>query len=324
MKRIAIGVVGIVAMWGLNASVAAQDIYPSKPIRLVVAYAAGGGTDVAARIFAESLSRVLGTPVIVENKAGASGNIGGDFVAKAPADGYTLLFGAMANLAINPYLYKDMAYAPERDFTPITQVFDTNHVVVAGPLSGITSFKQMLSKGQSNPGKLTYASAGAGSSTHVVAELVAQATGIRMVHIPYRGNAPALVDVMSGQVDLMFDQVPNSAVFVATKKVNALAVTSAKRLSAMPDVPTVAELGYPQLEISSWTGLFGPSKLPAIVVSKLNSGSNKALADPDTRARLEKAGAIPTPSTPELLAKLLQSDSKRFGALVQRAGIKAD
>lgn len=324
LKKISVSIGMGIAIGALHMFASAQDPYPSKPIRLVVAYAAGGGTDVAARIFAESLSRVLGSPVIVENKVGASGNIGGDFVAKAPADGYTLLFGAMANLAINPYLYKDMSYSPERDFTPIAQVFDTNHVVVAGPSSKLTSFKQMVTEAKANPGKLTYASAGAGSSTHIVAELVAQATGIKMVHVPYRGNGPALVDVMSGQVDLMFDQVPNSTPFVASKKINALAVTSAKHLPAMPEVPTVTELGYPQLEISSWTGLFGPARLPATVVSKLNDATNRALADPETRAKLEKAGAIPTQSTPQAMAKLLQNDSKRFGALVQKAGIKAD
>jgi|APAra7269097235_1048549.scaffolds.fasta_scaffold00769_13 tripartite-type tricarboxylate transporter receptor subunit TctC len=315
----------LVAALALSAPCAhAEQPYPAKPIRLVVAYAAGGGTDVAARIFAESLSRVLQRPVFVENKAGASGNIGGDFVAKASPDGYTLLFGAMANLAINPHLFKDMPYAPERDFIAIAQVFDTNHVIVAGPKSKISSFNQLVTDARANPGKLTYASAGAGTSTHVVAELFAQATGTRLTHIPYRGNGPALVDVMSGQVDLMFDQVPNSAPYVAASKVTALAVTSAKRLPSMPEVPSVAEVGYPQLVTSSWTGLFAPAGLPAPIVAKLNEATGKVLADPDTRAKLEKAGAIPTYTSAEAMAKLLRNDSKRFGALVQKAGIKAD
>jgi tripartite-type tricarboxylate transporter receptor subunit TctC len=304
-------------------SASAQE-YPSRPIRLVVAYAAGGGTDIAARIFAESLAKVLQSPVFVENRTGASGNIGGDFVAKAAPDGYTLLFGAMANLAINPHLFKDMPYVPERDFTPIAEVFDTSHVLVAGPGPKITSFGQLVTEARANPSKFTFASAGGGTSTHVVGELFAQATGTSLRHIPYRGNGPALVDVMSGHVDLMFDQVPNSAPYIATRKVTALAVTSEKRLVSLPDVPTVGELGYPQLVISSWTGLFAPARLPSGIVAKLNDASSKVLANAETRAKLEKVGAMPMYSSAESMSKLLQSDSKRFGALVQRAGIKLD
>jgi tripartite-type tricarboxylate transporter receptor subunit TctC len=308
----------------LTMGAASAQEYPSRPIRLVVAYAAGGGTDIAARIFAESLAKVLQFPVFVENKTGASGNIGGDFVAKAAPDGYTLLFGAMANLAINPHLFKDMPYVPERDFTPIAEVFDTSHVLVAGPGPKITSFGQLVTEARANPSKFTFASAGGGTSTHVVGELFAQATGTSLRHIPYRGNGPALVDVMSGHVDLMFDQVPNSAPYIATRKVTALAVTSEKRLVSLPDVPTVGELGYPQLVISSWTGLFAPARLPSGIVAKLNDASSKVLANAETRAKLEKVGAMPMYSSVESMSKLLQSDSKRFGALVQRAGIKLD
>jgi tripartite-type tricarboxylate transporter receptor subunit TctC len=315
-------IVACAACLTLGAAMA-QD-YPSRPIRLVVAYAAGGGTDVAARIVAESLAKVLQSPVFVENKAGASGNIGGDFVAKSAPDGYTLLFGAMANLAINPHLFKDMPYVPERDFTPIAEVFDTSHVIVAGPGPKITSFGQLVTEARANPGKLTFASAGGGTSTHVVGELFAQATGTSLRHIPYRGNGPALIDVMSGQVDLMFDQVPNSTPYISTRKVAALAVTSEKRLASLPDVPTVGELGYPQLTISSWTGLFAPAHLPPGIVTRLNEATSKVLANPETRAKLEKVGAMPTYSTAAAMSKLLQSDSKRFGALVQRAGIKLD
>jgi len=197
-------------------------------------------------------------------------------------------------------------------------------VIVAGPGPKITSLGQLVTEARANPGKFTFASAGGGTSTHVVGELFAQATGTSLRHIPYRGNGPALVDVMSGQVDLMFDQVPNSAPYIATRKVAALAVTSEKRLGSLPDVPTVGELGYPQLVTSSWTGLFAPAHLPPSIVAKLNDASSKVLANAETRAKLEKVGAMPMYSSAEAMSKLLQSDSKRFGALVQRAGIKLD
>jgi tripartite-type tricarboxylate transporter receptor subunit TctC len=315
---------GLLLSLAAPAAFAQASAYPAKPVRLVVAYAAGGGTDVAARIVAEALSRELGQQVFVENKVGASGNIGGTYVAKAPADGYTLLFGAMANLAINPHLYKDMPYVPEKDFAPIGKVFDTSHVIVASPTSEIKSFESLVKLGRQNPKKYTYASAGAGSSTHIVAELFAHATGMQLVHIPYKGNGPALIDVIGGQVDLMFDQVPNSAPHVATGKVRALAVMSRGRLDSMPAVPTVTELGFPQVVASSWTGLFAPADTPAVVVETLNRAMAKVLAAPETRQKLDKVGAVAGHSSPAEMAKLLADDSRRFGDLIRRAGIKAE
>lgn len=298
--------------------------YPNRPVKLVVAYAAGGGTDVAARIVAEGLARELKQPVVVENKVGASGNIGGQYAATSAADGYTLLFGAMANLAINPYLFKDMPYAPMKDFAPVSKVFDTSHVIVASPGSTIKSFERLLKLPQIAPGKYSYASAGPGTSTHIVGELFANSVGVQLLHIPYKGNGPALVDVMSGIVDLMFDQVPNSAPHVATGKVNALAVMSRTRLASMPSVPTVVELGYPELVASSWTGLFAPAKTPQPVINTLNAALKKVLADPDIRARMDKVGAVVGHSTPAETAKLLADDSKRFGELIRKANVKAE
>jgi len=303
---------------------AVAQTYPVKPVKLVVAYAAGGGTDVAARIVAEGLSRELKQPVVVENKVGASGNIGGQYVATAAADGYTLLFGAMANLAINPYLFKDMPYAPGKDFAPVSKVFDTSHVIVAGPASDLKTFDNVVKLPKSAAKKYTYASAGAGTSTHIVGELFAHSVGVQLLHVPYKGNGPALVDVMGGQVDLMFDQVPNSAPHVASGKVRALAVMSRSRLDSMPNVPTVVELGFPQLVASSWTGLFAPAKTPQPIIETLNAALGKVLAQPDVRARLDKVGAMADPSTPTEMAKLLADDSKRFGELVRKANIKAD
>jgi tripartite-type tricarboxylate transporter receptor subunit TctC len=301
-----------------------QSNYPAKPIRLVVAYAAGGGTDVAGRIVAEALSRELGQQVFVENKVGASGNVGGNFVAKAPADGYTLLFGAMANLAINPFLFKDMPYSPEKDFTPIGKVFDTSHVIVASPSSAIKTWDDLLKLPKQSPGKFTYASAGSGTSTHIVAELFANAAGEQLTHVPYKGNGPALIDVMSGQVDLMFDQVPNSAPHVSTGKIKPIAVMSRSRLDTMPNVPTVVELGMPQVVASSWTGLFAPPNLPAAMVTQLNRALGKVLADAEVKAKMAKVGAVVDHSSPAEMAKLLSDDNKRFGELVRKAQIKAD
>ncbi len=303
---------------------AQQPAYPNRPVRLVVAYAAGGGTDVAARIVAEALSREIGQQVIVENRVGASGNVGGNFVAKAPADGYVLLFGAMANLAINPYLFKDMPYAPEKDFTPVGKVFDTSHVIVASPTSAIKTWDDLLKLPKASPTKYTYASAGAGSSTHIVAELFASAAGIQLTHVPYKGNGPALIDVMSGQVDLMFDQVPNSAPHVPGGKIRPIAVMSRARLDTMPNAPTVVELGMPQVVASSWTGLFAPPQLPQPLVAQLNRALAKVLADPETRAKMAKVGAVVDHSSPADMAKLLADDSRRFGDLIRKANIKAD
>lgn len=314
--------VALALAMGIPAALA--EAYPGKPVKLVVAYAAGGGTDVAARIVAEGLARELKQPVVVENKVGASGNIGGQYVATAPADGYTLLFGAMANLAINPYLFKDMPYAPEKDFAPISKVFDTSHVIVAGPSSEIKSLENLLKLAKAAPRKYSYASAGAGTSTHIVGELFANSAGVQLLHVPYKGNGPALVDVMGGQVDLMFDQVPNSAPHVATGKVRALAVMSRTRLDSMPNVPTVVELGQPQLVASSWTGLFAPARTPQPVIDTLNAALAKVLAQPDTRARLDKVGAVAGHSTHAEMAKLLADDSRRFGDLIRKANIKAD
>lgn len=302
----------------------AQAAYPNKPIKLVVAYAAGGGTDVAARIVAEGLARELKQPVVVENKVGASGNIGGQYVATAPADGYTLLFGAMANLAINPHLFKGMPYAPEKDFAPVSKVFDTSHVIVAGPGSDIKSFDRLIKLPRISPKKYSFASAGPGTSTHIVGELFSNAVGVQLLHVPYKGNAPALVDVMGGQVDLMFDQVPNSAPHVASGKVQALAVMSKTRLNSMPGIPTVVELGYPQLVASSWTGLFAPARTPQPVIEVLNKALAKVLAQAETRARLDKVGAVAGRSSPAEMAKLLADDSRRFGELIRKANITVD
>jgi tripartite-type tricarboxylate transporter receptor subunit TctC len=298
--------------------------YPNRLIRLVVAYSAGGGTDSAARIVAEALARELKTPVIVENKAGASGNIGGAYVAKAPADGYTLLFGAMANLAINPHLYAEMGYQPGRDFAPVCEVFDTAHVIVASPTAPFKTLPEFIAAAKRSPKKYTFASAGAGSSTHIVAELFAYGTGTELVHIPYKGNAPAIVDVMAGVVDTMFDQVPNSAPQIAAGKVRPLAVMAAQRLPSLPDVPSVSELGYPNLVASSWTGLFAPAGTPTGVIATLNAAMAKVLATPEVVAKLNTLGAVPGFGSPEAMGRLLKSDSERFGKLVAAAKIKVE
>jgi tripartite-type tricarboxylate transporter receptor subunit TctC len=217
-----------------------------------------------------------------------------------------------------------MPYVPERDFAPVSKVFDTSHVIVAGPGSEIKSFDSLIKLTRTSPRKYSFASAGPGTSTHIVGELFASAVGAQLLHVPYKGNAPALVDVMGGQVDLMFDQVPNSAPHVLSGKVRALAVMSKSRLDSMPNVRTVVELGYPQLVASSWTGLYVPARTPQPVVELLNQALAKVLAQADTRARLEKVGAVAGHSSPAEMAKLLADDSRRFGELIRKANIKAD
>jgi tripartite-type tricarboxylate transporter receptor subunit TctC len=309
----------------------AQAAWPARPVRIVVPFAAAGTTDILARALAPELQRAFGQPFVVDNKPGAGGNTGSAEVAKAAPDGYTLLMGTVGTHAINPSLYEKMPYDAKRDFVPITLMAGVPNVLVVNPAMaqryGINSVADLTRVARANPGRLNVASSGNGTSIHLSAELYKSLTGTFMVHFPYRGSGPALIDLMAGNVDLMFDNLPSSMPHIRSGRLKALAVTSAARSSALPDVPTVAEAGGPALkdfEASSWFGLLAPAGTPAEIVSRIQQETAKALATPAMRERLQAQGAIPSGNTPAEFARLIDEETKKWARVVKASGAKVD
>ena len=302
-----------------------------KTIRLIVPYPAGGPLDIAARALADKVKDTLGT-VIVDNRPGAGGNIGGDAAAKAAPDGATIVMGAVATHAINPWLYSKMPYNALTDFTPITLVAQVPNVLVmnaqAAQRLGITSLRELVAYLKKNPAKINYGSGGNGSAGHLAGELFKAQAGVFMVHIPYGGGPGAQMGLLSGQVDLNFDNLAAASANIKSGKLKALAVTTARRSSAMPDVPTIAEsgadLGLAQFDISTWFGLFGPAKLPAEITARLNKAFVDALNAADVKARLATLMAEPAPSTPEAFAQFVRAEHVKYEQIVKRSGAKAD
>ncbi|MFM7705899.1 MAG: tripartite tricarboxylate transporter substrate binding protein, partial [Rubrivivax sp.] len=308
-----------------------QGAWPNKPVRIVVPFAAGGTTDILARALAPELQRVFGQPFVVDNKPGAGGNTGAAEVAKSAPDGYTLLMGTVGTHAINPSLYEKMPYDAKRDFVPITLMAGVPNVLVLNPAMaqryGINSVADLTRVARANPGKLNVASSGNGTSIHLSAELYKSLTGTFMVHFPYRGSGPALIDLMAGNVDLMFDNLPSSMPHIRSGRLKALAVTSAARSSALPDVPTVAEAGGPALkdfEASSWFGLLAHAGTPADIVTRIQQETAKALATPAMRERLQSQGAVPSGNTPAEFTRLIDEETKKWARVVKASGAKVD
>jgi len=309
----------------------AQATWPAKPIRIVVPFAAGGTTDILARSLAPELQRALGQPVVVDNKPGAGGNTGAAEVAKSPPDGYTLLMGTVGTHAINAALYPKMPFDPVKDFVPVALVAGVPNVLVMNPASmqryGIASVADLIKAAKANPGKLNYASSGNGTSIHLSAELFKSMTDTYMLHIPYRGSGPALIDLMGGSMDLMFDNLPSALPHIKSGKLKALAVTSATRSGALPDVPTVEEAGGPSLkgyEASSWFGLLAPAGTPAEVVQRLQQETTKALVAPALKERLLSQGAIPSGIGSAGFAKFIAAESAKWARVVKASGAKVD
>lgn len=309
----------------------AQSAWPTRPVRIVVPFAAAGTTDILARALAPELQRVFGQPFVVDNKPGAGGNTGSAEVAKAPPDGYTLLMGTVGTHAINPSLYEKMPYDAKRDFLPITLVAGVPNVLVLNPAMaqryGINSVADLTRVARANPGRLNVASSGNGTSIHLSAELYKSLTGTFMVHFPYRGSGPALLDLMAGNVDLMFDNLPSAMPHIRSGRLKALAVTSAARSAALPDLPTVAEAGGPALkdfEASSWFGLLAPAGTPADIVNRIQQETAKALATPAMRERLQSQGAIPSGNTPAEFARLIEEETRKWARVVKASGAKVD
>src|SRR6187397_1496030 len=303
--------------------------WPSKPVRIVVPFAPGGTTDILARALAPELGKAFGQSFIVENKPGAGGNTGADLVAKSPPDGYTLLMGTVGTQAINPALYPKMPYDAVKDFAPITLFAGVPNVLVINPAKAqamkITDVKSLIAYAKANPGKLNMASSGNGTSIHLSGELFKAMTGTFMVHFPYRGSGPALLDLIGGTMDLMFDNLPSALPQVKAGKLTALAVTSAQRSAALPDVPTIAEAGPVKgFEASSWFGLLAPAGTPAEIVNRVQQESAKALGAPALKERLLSQGAIPGGNTPAEFGRFIAAESKKWSTVVKTSGAKVD
>jgi tripartite-type tricarboxylate transporter receptor subunit TctC len=309
----------------------AQTAWPSKPVRIVVPFAAGGTTDLLARAIAPELQRVFGQPFVVDNKPGAGGNSGAAEVAKAINDGHTLLMGTVGTHAINPSLYPKMPYEHVKDFAPITVVAGVPNVVVMNPASAqkydINTLADLTRAARAHPGQLNVASSGNGTSIHLAAELYKSMTGTFMLHLPYKGSGPALIDLMAGNVDLMFDNLPSALPHIKSGKLKALAVTSGARSGALPEVPTVAEAGgllLKNFEASSWFGLLAPAGTPPDVINRLQQETAKALAMPAVKDRLLSQGAIPNGNTPLEFARFIDAETKKWAQVVKASGAKID
>jgi tripartite-type tricarboxylate transporter receptor subunit TctC len=307
----------------LAATVAQAETWPARPIRLVVPFPAGGGTDIIARELANKLT-TYGYNFVVDNKPGSGGNLGVDAAAKAAPDGYTLVLGQTSNLAINPTLYTKLPYDPLKDLTPISLVATSPLVVVAGTATPYKSLADVVKTAKAKPDSINYASSGNGTVAHLAMESFQKAAGIKLTHIPYKGAAQGVTDVISGQVQLYVSSVPTLLPHIKSGKMHALALTSLQRASDLPQVPTVAESGYKGFEAITWFGIAGPASLPKEIVAKLNADINKALQDPALKQKLSGQGADVQGSSASDFAKLIRDDIPRWGKLVKDSGAKVD
>lgn len=306
---------------------AQQVNYPTKPIKLVVPFTPGGSTDILARTIGQQLSQAWGQSVVIENVPGAGGSIGADRVAKAPADGYTLLMGHIGTLAVTPSIYPQLPYDPIKSFAPVAWVARVPNVLAVHPSIPVNNVKELVAYAKANPGKLNYGSGGNGSAAHIATEYFKLATQTFMVHVPYRGTAPSVNDAVAGQIQMVFTGAPAVGPMVRSGKLKALAVSSPKRLDTLPDLPTVAESGVPGtagFEADQWYGVVAPAGTPAAIVAKLNAQINASLNSPEVATRLRNEGAIATPNPPEVFGKLIASEIVRWKPVVSRAGIKPD
>ncbi len=309
-----------------NATANAQT-YPSKPLRIVVPFTPGGSSDILARALGNELTKSLSQPVVIENVPGAGGSIGAERVAKSAADGYTLLMGHVGTLAVNPALYPKLAYDPVKDFAPVAWVARVPNILVVHPSVAASDVKSFIALAKNKPGQLNYGSGGNGSAAHTTTEYLKSQSNISLLHIPYRGTAPSVTDLLAGQIQVLFTGAPALIPHIKSGKIRALAVSSPKRLDILPDVPTVAESGLKALanfEADQWYGIVAPRGTPAEVVLKLNAAINAALVLPEVKTRLSSEGAYPAPTTPDAFSQLIASEIKRWAPVVKRAGITAD
>jgi tripartite-type tricarboxylate transporter receptor subunit TctC len=314
----------LLVAWLLSSSLALAQGFPTRPVTLVVPFPPGGGTDTGGRILAEQLGKRWGQTVVVENKGGAAGQIGADFVAKARPDGYTLLLGNIGTQAINPSLYKKMPYDPDKAFAPISFVAELPLAMMVNPAVPAQSAKDLVALAKSQPGRLSYSSSGAGGAPHLAAEMFKQGSGTFIVHVPYRGGGPAVQDLIAGHVQLTFMTVLEASGHIKAGKLRALAVTSDQRVPALPDVPTLAESALPGFNSISWLGLLAPAGTPADVVEKIAADVRAVMADEGVKARFIGLGGVPRGSTPQQFAKLIDDDRTRYAKVIAERKITID
>jgi tripartite-type tricarboxylate transporter receptor subunit TctC len=323
----------VVIMFGLAPTVvlaqaSADATYPNKALRFVVPYPPGGPLDQVARLLAEQMRDSFGQPVVVENRAGAGGNIGADAVAKAAPDGYAIVMGAVATHAINPALYKKMPYDANADFSPVTRVASVPNVLIMNPDTAkrlnIDSLKDLIAYARRSPGRLNFASGGNGSAGHLAGELLKSMAKVSMVHIPYPGAAPAQLGLMAAQTDLMFDNLASAAPRIRSGQLKAFAVTTPERSSFFPELPTMAESGLPGFDINTWFGVFAPAKTPPSVVKRLHQEITKALNTASAKERLQRMGAEASPLSPEAFAEFVKAEQGKYATLVKTSGAQVD
>ena len=314
-----IGALCVSAMSGAQTT----NTYPNQAIRMVVPYPPGGPTDITARVVAAEMSKTIGQSVVIDNRPGASGMIGSEMVTKSTPDGYTVLANASIHV-INPSVYPDMRFDAIKDFTPITQLAQVPLVLVVPANSPIKSVKDLVEYAKANPGKVNFGSAGSASAQHLAGESFKIAAGIQMQHIPYKGSAPALTDLAGGQLQLMFDSMPSATPMINSGKLRAIAVTTTVRAKARPDLPTIAESGFPGFDISTWYAYWAPKGTPADIIEKLAASAAQALKNPEVIAKYEAMGAEPVGSTPAQFAAYVESEAKKWNDIVKKSGAKLD
>jgi tripartite-type tricarboxylate transporter receptor subunit TctC len=323
LLRGVLGVVVFAAAAGLVLP-AQADEYPDKPVRLVVPFPPGGGADNLARAIMPRVAAILGQPIVIDNKPGAGGNVGAEYVAHAAPDGYTLLYGTNGTHSINASLYRNLRFDPIKDFAPVSRMTEIAAMLVVNPQLPVHSVSELIGYAKANPGKLNFASAGNGTTSHLSGELFKTMAGIDIVHVPYRGGALAATDLITGQVQMMIDVMPNVIPLVKDNRLRGIAVSTATRFPGMPEYPTIAESGLPGFESSAWDGVLAPAGTPEPIIRKLNAAIRQALTDPELIATLRSRGARPVAGTPEEFARHIADSTRKWAEVVRASGAKID
>jgi tripartite-type tricarboxylate transporter receptor subunit TctC len=315
--------IAVLVLLPMIAPQAAAQSYPAKPVRMIVPWAAGGTTDILGRVIAQKMGEKWGQPVLVENRGGAAGNIGGEAAARSPADGYTLLLGTMSSHAMNQFLYQKMTFDPVADLAPISLVANVATVLVVNPALPVKNVNELIALARAKPGQLNFASGGIASFNQLCAELLKMSTRIDIVHVPYKGGGPAVADLVGGKVDMLFTGAPVTMSHIKSGRLKVLAVTDSQRSAALPDTPTMSE-SVPGYEFNNWYGIMAPAGTPRPLIDLLNAEVHRILSLPDVRERFSGLGADPTPSTPEKFAAVMKTDAEKWGRIIKQAGVRAE
>jgi len=313
----------LVVAAALGISSAAAQQYPTKPVKIVVAFTAGGTTDIMARMLAQKLTDKFKQPFVIENKPGAGGNLGTEYVVRSPADGYTLIINSVGPMAVNPTLYKTLSYNPLTDLVPVAQISDVPNVLVVHPSLNVKDMKGFIAYAKSKPGELNYSSTGIGTSSHLSSYMLASRAGFQATHVPYKG-AEALKDLLAGRIQFMFATIPSVIQHIKAGTLVAIGVSSTRRSRSMPDVPTIAESGFPGFEAGSWFGVFAPRGTPPEIIAVLNKATNEAIADRALQARMIEEGADPSEGTPERFGQFVKSEYEKWRVVVKESGAVVD